>query len=219
MKSELQRIFKNKSASTDEASSGQTASVSSKEREKMIIKARQDEICAMYQSFLKGKGKLPEGFSEPYVRYQLTHSGTPFEEYLDWIKNDFLRDESGISEWLFFDGSADINAASEQIAEWKREHGKMNDIIREKCHVGQARIMSPVDKYGTKKTMVVVEDGSQLRNIREESVQALKETEISFCTITSVCSLYDLFEQREKKIAYEEYPNYHDETYTNWWLE
>lgn len=224
MKSEFGRLSGRKSTCTDEASSGQTASISSEEREKMIIKTRQDEILAMFQHFLEEKGKLPEGFSKPYIKYKDApsyddHSGTPFEKSLDDIPCDSLWDKSGVSEWLFFDGSADINTASQQIAEWKREHRKMNEIIKERCYVGRTWIMSPVHAYGRDKTVIVVKDGSQLRNISGESVQTLKDAEISFCTITSWNSLYDLLEQREKKIAYKEYPNYHDETYANWWLE
>ena len=35
----------------------------------------------------------------------------------------------------------------------------------------------------------------------------------------SDCGLHDLIEQKEKKITYVTYPNYHDETYADWSLE
>ena len=88
----------------------------------------------MYQDFVNGEGRLPEGFSAKYNR--TTQSGyvlheTPFKEYLDkiWITIDSLNDCTGISDWIYFDGHIEINAAIEMITDWVRRHRKMNDHL------------------------------------------------------------------------------------------
>ena len=68
--------------------------------------------------------------------------------------------------------------------------------------------------------MIVVSDARVIDSITEASAAKCKNLGIiSFCTIASENSLYDLFEQKEKRISYVTYPNYHDETYADWYFE
>ena len=182
------------------------------------------EVRAMFQEFLDGDGRLPAGFSEQYKIVSSSgyvYCGTPFDSYLNeiWKKVDSLRNESGISEWISFDGSIEINAAVERITDWVRKHRKMKEQLQEKCRVGNTTIIVPVFTYGDRKIMVVMEDNHAIRNITEKSMQACRAEGISFCTILSELKLYDLIEQKEKEVKYVTYPNYHDETYADWWLE
>ena len=186
--------------------------------------ARRREITERFQKFLEAEGRLPEGFSEPYNR--ISASGqfvreTPFEAYLDtiWKQVDSLRDETGISDWLFLDETADINAAALSIAAWANRHKEETRLLREKCHIGNTTIMLPVSPYCTEKVMVVIKDGQAFRGMTTQSLQACQEENISFCTVLSDRKLYDLAEQKEKEIQYITYPNYHDETYANWYIQ
>lgn len=185
---------------------------------------RRAEIRTMFQEFLEGEGKLPAGFSEPYNKTSSSgyiYRGTPFDAYLDeiWKKVDSLKNRSGISEWVYFDGSIEINAAAERIADWVRLHREMKDRLREKCHIGNTTIMVPVSTYGDGRIMIVMKDSHAFQTITEKSMQACKAEGISFCMILSERKLYDFMEQREKEIHYAAYPNYHDETYADWWLQ
>lgn len=73
--------------------------------------------------------------------------------------------------------------------------------------------------YCEHKIMVVIENADAFRNVTEQSIASCKAEQISFCTILSECELYDLIEQKAKTIEYITYPNYHDETYFDWWFE
>lgn len=181
------------------------------------IAAEEAEIKKIYQDFIAGEGKLPEGFSHKYNT--TTPSGyilpeTPFKEYLDEIGEavDLLNNRSGISDWIYFDGHIEINTAIEMITDWAGRHRKMHARLHEKG----LYFINPI--YCTRKIMVVLESGDTLRNVTEKSLESCKAEEISFCTILSECELYDLIEHKAKKIEYETYPNYHDETYADWWF-
>lgn len=185
--------------------------------------ASREQIKAEYQAFLEGEGKFPRGFSNPYIEKYGNYvcHGTPFRKYLDttqsWV--DSLRDESGFSDWLYFDGSLDIPDAVEKLIRWRNLHREMASRLRAQYHAGGFTIGFPVKPYGDGTIMVVTADISPFRNLDAETKQACREANISFCTILSEDSLYDLLEQKEKKIQYTTYPNYHDETCASWWLE
>lgn len=167
------------------------------------------QIEAEYQAFLEGDGKLPRGFSEPYLDAGLLEHGirygTPFRAYLDEIGNrvDRLDDKSGISDWLCFDGSREIDQAAAELVRWCNLHRRFRSMHR----------------YATQKVMVVMADIRHFDSMKAETRKACREANISFCTILSENSLYDLTEEKEQKIDYVTYPNYHDETYASWWLE
>lgn len=105
-------------------------------KEQKIADARA-EMEKMFQNFMEGDGRLPEGFSERYNRTipsGLVLHETPFEAYLKkiWDRVDALRNETGISDWIHLDGSVDINAAAQAISDWSKRHREMNDLLREK---------------------------------------------------------------------------------------
>lgn len=194
---------------------------SHKEKRQQEIDSRRAEIKKEFIEFLKGEGKLPEGFSEPYNRtfpdgYIIKK--TPFEDYLKDIGKtvDKLTDESGISEWLYLDDSADLNTAATEICDWIKRHRAFYESLREKCRVGNSSIILTEPTYGDAQIMVVVSSKEPFFAVSEAALQDCAALGISFCTIVSECSLYDLLEQKEKTIVYETYPNYHDETYANW---
>lgn len=189
-----------------------------KEQRIAAERAAQTEMKKIYQEFLDGDGRLPEGFSEKYngtiLSGYILHK-TPFEEYLGEIGMtiDALHDSTGISDWIYFDGRIEINAAIEMITDWARRHREMNTHLR-KRKVG-FRVLS---LYCEHKIMVVMENGDAFRNVTEKSIASCKAEQISFCTILSECELYDLIEHKAKTIEYTTYPGYHDETYADWWL-
>lgn len=184
------------------------------------IKERQAEIEKTFQDFMRGEGRLPEGFSERYNRTCFGHvfRGTPFDIYLNKISDivDSLKDRSGISDWFHLDESVEINAAAAAISAWVKRHREVNRLLDEKCHVDHTTIMLPVSTYCREKIMIVIDDRCRFEDITEESVQSCKAAGISFCTVLSDRKLYDLIEQKEKEITYVTYPNYHDETYADW---
>lgn len=189
-------------------------------KEQKIADARA-EIEKTFQDFMNGEGRLPKGFSDPYHRTTasgLVLRGTPFDPYLNQIRNrvDALHDCSGISDWFYLDESVEINAAAAVISHWVKRHREMRDRLKEKCRIGHTTIQLPISTYCNKKTMIVIDDRRRFEDLTEESIQRCKEAEISFCIVFSDGKLYDLIEQKEKEIAYEAYPNYHDETYANW---
>ena len=191
-----------------------------KSKEQKIEEARAD-ITRTFEEFMKGEGRLPEGFSERYNRTilpGLVLHETPFKAYLDqiWDSVDALHDKTGISDWLYLDESLEINAAAQAISDWAKRHREMNALLRAKSHVGNTTIMVPVSNYCTGRIMIVIDDRYRFEGITEESLQKCKSEEISFCTVLSDCKLYHLIEQKEKEITYVTYPNYHDETYANW---
>ena len=182
------------------------------------------EIKKIYKDFLDGEGRMPEGFSERYNKilpdgYIIRE--TPFELYLKniWKSVDNLRDESGISDWLYLDESVDINTAAAGICDWIKRHKEMNDLLSKKCQISNTTIMLPLSTYCDGKLMIVIDDRRRFDDITKEYLHNCKTVGISFCTIISDCALYDLIEQKEKKITYVTYPNYHDETYADWSLE
>lgn len=172
------------------------------------------QIKAEYQAFLEGDGKLPRGFSEPYITKAGKHvlHGTPFRAYLDEIGNrvDRLDDKSGISDWLCFDGSREIDQAAAELVRWCNLHRSFR--------LDHSPIPFSMHRYAAQKVMVVMADIRCFDSMEAETKLACREANISFCTILSENSLYDLMEEKEQKIDYVTYPNYHDETYANWWL-
>ena len=80
--------------------------------------------------------------------------------------------------------------------------GNMNRLLQEKCHIGNTTIMVPVSTYCTGTIMIVVDDRSKFENITEQSAEICKAAGISFCTVLSDRSLYDLTEQKEKELTY-----------------
>ena len=191
-------------------------------KEQKIQNARA-EIKRMYADFLKGDGRLPDGFSlfgSEALSYESIPCKTPFETYLHEIRAavDRLRDNSGISEWLSFDGTADMNEAASAIAAWAKRHREMNRILQGKCTVRKTTFMLPVFTYCIEKIMFVLKDGGAFQQITEQSLHACISESISFCTVLSDRSMYDLTEQKKKEVEYITYPNYHDETYAEWWL-
>lgn len=189
-----------------------------------MLKNIVNEIKKEFMEFVNGAGKLPEGFSEPYNR--TLYDGyivkkTPFEDYLKDIGNsvDSLRDESGISDWLHLDDSVDMNTAVTEICHWIKGHRAFYESLREKCRVGDSYIPLTEPTYGDAQIMVVINSKESFSGVSEAALQECVALGISFCTIVSDCSLYDLMEQKEKKIVYKTYPNYHDETYANWRFE
>lgn len=178
--------------------------------------AKRAEIKKIYQDFINGEGRLPEGFSEKYnktLKDGFILHGTPFEEYLPTV--DALHDRTGISDWIYFDGHIEINAAIDRITDWVRRHREMNTYLKlKKSEVGFMYLVLYCD-HGI---MVVMENGDAFRNVTEKSIASCKAERISFCTILSECELYDLIEHKVKTIEYITYPNYHDETYADWWF-
>lgn len=195
-----------------------------KTKDQKIAEARA-EIEALLHDFMESKGKLPKGFSAPYNRlphYGGVIKGTPFDAYLKQISKevDGLYDRSGVCDWFYFDGSVEINEAVSSICDWANENLRMNDLLERKCCVEKTTIFFSTPLYSGGKIMIVVSDARVLNSITEESAAKCKNFDmISFCTIASENSLYDLFEQKEKRISYVTYPNYHDETYADWYFE
>ena len=195
-----------------------------KTKEQKIAEARA-EMEELLREFMEGKGRLPNGFSAPYNRiphYGVVIKGTPFDAYLKGISKevDVLYDESGVCDWFYFDGSVEINTAITSIWNWASESLRMNELLKRKCRVGKTTIFFPTSLYCGGKIMIVVDDASVLDAITEESAAKCKNLDtISFCTVTSERSFFDLFEQKEKTISYVTYPNYHDETYADWYVE
>jgi hypothetical protein len=197
-----------------------------KTKEQKIAEARA-EMEELLHDFIESKGKLPKGFSAPYNRlphYGGVIKGTPFDAYLKQISKevDGLYDRSGVCDWFCFDGSVEINEAVSSIFDWASESLRMNELLERKCRVGKTTIFFPTSLYSGGKIMIVVSDARVLDAITEESAAKCKNLDmISFCTVTSENSFYDLFEQKEKTISYVTisyvtYPNYHDETYADW---
>lgn len=189
-----------------------------KSKERKIEEARA-EMEELLREFMEGKGRLPKGFSAPYNRISHYGKGTPFEAYLKQISKevDALYDRSGVCDWLYFDGSVEINTAITSIWDWASESLRMNELLERKCRVGNTTIFFPTPLYSGGKIMIVVSDASMFDSITEESAAKCKDLDmISFCTITSENSFFDLFDQKEKMISYVTYPNYHDETYADW---
>lgn len=97
--------------------------------------AKRAEIEKIYQDFLNGEGRLPDGFSEKYNRttkFGYIFHETPFEKYLYKIRitYDQLNDHTCISDWIYFDGHIEINVAIEMLADWVRRHREMNTYLR-----------------------------------------------------------------------------------------
>ena len=189
-----------------------------KSKERKIEEARA-EMEELLREFMEGKGRLPKGFSTPYNRIPHYGKGTPFEAYLKQISKevDAIYDRSGVCDWLYFDGSVEINSAITSIWDWASESLRMNELLERKCRVGNTTIFFPTPLYSGGKIMIVVNDASMFETITEESEAKCRNLDmISFCTITSENSFFDLFDQKEKMISYVTYPNYHDETYADW---
>ena len=192
-----------------------------KSKEQKIADARA-EIEKTFQDFMEGEGRLPEGFSEPYIRitsFGLVLNDTPFKAYLDTIKADVdrLYDDTGISDWFYLDESVEINAAAAAISDWVKRYKEMETMLSEKaCIDRKTTVITPEFRHCGGKVMVVIDNKRRYEGITEESIERCKAEEISFCTVLSDCKLYDLIEQKEKEITYVTYPNYHDETYANW---
>ena len=190
-------------------------------KEQKIEEARA-EMEKLLLEFMEGEGRLPEGFSAPYNRiphYGAVIKGTPFDGYLKGISKevDALYDRSGVCDWLYFDGSVEINAAVSSIRNWTCENLRMHELLERKCRVGKTTIFFPTSLYSGGKIMIVVDDASVLDGITEESAAKCRDLGmISFCKVTSEKTYIDLFEQKEKTISYVTYPNYHDETYADW---
>ncbi len=191
------------------------------------IKAAREAITAEYREFLAGEGKLPEGFSFRYDSADSRgnrHRGTPFDAYLHeiWKTVDSLRDESGISDWLYLsaaegiEDAAGIDIASRAILEWAARHRAMEEQIRQKCRVGNTTFFVSTEDYAKKKVMVVMEDAARFGELTPGTAVLCREAGIGFCILTSDRSFLDLTEQRERRIVYETFPNYHDETYGMW---
>ena len=192
-----------------------------KSKEQKIADARA-EIEKTFQDFMEGEGRLPEGFSEPYIRitsFGLVLNDTPFKAYLDTIKADVdrLYDDTGISDWFYLDESVEINAAAAAISDWVKRYKEMETMLRKKACVDRKTTVSPpAFRHCGGKVMVVIDNKRRYEGITEESIERCKAEEISFCKVLSDYKLYDLIEQKEKEITYVTYPNYHDETYANW---
>ncbi|MBE5780392.1 MAG: hypothetical protein E7328_01015 [Clostridiales bacterium] len=178
------------------------------------------KIKEKFREFMQGEGRLPRGFSEPYNKTDPSgylFRATPFEGYLSDIRRtvDSLNDRTGISDWLYFDGSLTWDAALKAIARWANRHRQMNGLLHQMTHIGKTVIMMPASIYCREKIMVVVADPAGF-DCCAQAMEHCKKEGISFCTILSDRSLYDLTEQTEKEITYLTYPNYHDETYADW---
>ena len=182
------------------------------------------EMKRVFQDFMNGEGKLPEGFSTPYnstftLKDKFVLRGTPFDAYLRIIRDsvDQLNNHSGISDWLYLDNSVEINAAAEAISDWVKRHREMYKWISKKCRADDAWSLPwLVSPYGDENIIIVIDDRRRFEDMTEESIQCCKDVGISFCSIVSGCAMYDLFEQKTKVIDYYTYPNYHDETYADW---
>ncbi|MBR5595947.1 MAG: hypothetical protein IKW30_00890 [Lachnospiraceae bacterium] len=194
-------------------------------KEKDTKEALREEIKKIFQDFLAHEGKLPIGFSEPYNKISPSgyiYRGTPFHTYLNRIENkvDLLMNQSKISDWLYFDGTIEINTAVKMIVEWARLQKEEDKLLREKRRrSGNSMMLNTISTYCNQKLMVVTNYEPSYQAFNEESIRICKSENISFCTILSECSLYDYIEQKEVKIEYTTFWNYHDETYGAWWLE
>lgn len=185
--------------------------------------AARAEIRKLYQEFLEGEGKLPRLFSDPYstaLPGRPAIRRTPFESYLSTIRKqvDNLRDQSGISDWIHLEDAGDLSAAAQAIAAWAARHREITDQLRQKCHIGNTTIMLPVFPSCTGKVMVVADDNSASEALTPEILALCKQADIAFCTLLSDRSLYDWTDRKVKEIAYTTYPNYHDETYADWYF-
>ncbi|MBQ3865093.1 MAG: hypothetical protein II781_04570 [Clostridia bacterium] len=181
-----------------------------------------EAIRALYRDFLVRDGRLPEGYSDPYIKQSADGDHailkTPFEPYLDsiWKEVDALTNESGISDWIYLDSSVEINAAAEAICEWAKSHREKKKQLQEKCQVGNVYHHVMIFYRCSERVMVVTEDPHRLDPMTEENIQRCKDARISFCVVHPPASLYDLLEKKEKSIHYVTYPNYHDETHASW---
>ena len=195
-----------------------------KSKKQKIAETRAD-IMRTFEEFAEGECRLPDGFSEPYIRFTsfgLVLHDTPFKAYLDTIKTDVGRlfDGTGISDWFYLDESVELNAAAIAISDWAKRYKKMKSLLREKGHVDRkTTVTSPAFHRCREKIMVVIDDKRRFEVITEESIERCKDEKISFCTILSDRKLYDLFEQKEKEVTYVTFLNYHDETYAQWSLQ
>ncbi len=180
------------------------------------------EMDAAYQAFLKNEGKLPQGFSVPYLRNNGRYSwqGTPFDAYLDHAEPhaDSISNHSGISDWLHLDETEDINRSVAEILDWVRRHKEMQQQQRKMCDFGNTTILPPLYQHCTKGVMVILDDGELFREISQEQLDACKAAGISFCTNLTDRKLYDLMEQKEKGVGTESHPNHHDETHATWYF-
>lgn len=180
-----------------------------------------------YQEFLEGEGRLPEGFSFKYNEFPDTGpgwKGTPFDAYLAEIRDevDVLKDTTNISDWVYLESSVDINTATEAIVDWVKKHREFGKQLYYTYSTPEGKEVSTSfvgSRYCYGKIMVVLDSNDEFDAISKEAVQACIETDISFCTIIPDICLYDLIEQKKKRIKYNCYPNYHDEDHADWWLE
>ncbi len=208
---------------------------------KKIINARKEakrneyenaraELMNTYLRFTEGEGRLPVGFSHFYNEIRsgscfVEGPDTPFGEYLQKIieSEDIERmmDSTGISDWFYLDESAEINAAAASICNWVKRHREMDSELGRKIRIGEHYVSSPVPyRYFYGKFMIVIGDRHRFDDFAEDSVQNCKALNISFCVLLSDHQLYDLIEQKEKKITYQTGPNFSgDATYASWRIE
>lgn len=195
------------------------------QRETEIKEKRIAEIDQSYKAFLAGDGRLPSAFSSPYRMEYSDHAynHTPFESYLESLKIglDELSDSSGVSEWLHLDDSSDIHAAVAELIEWISRNRTMNEIMQDKCHIGNTIYPALMRTRCRNSIMVVVEDDRVIEQLTEAEIARCREAKLSFCTILSKNSLYDLLEKEKRVIECEEYPGSVDDaaTYGRWYFE
>ncbi len=152
-----------------------------------------------YQSFLDNEGRLPDGFIYKYDRTSpaghVLH-GTPFDACLSSIRDMFdnLHNLSGISEWIYYDNSVEINVATNALVAWVkrcREADKKllhydytdSDGNKETIYFGF------VGRRGYGNIMVVMDNKCEFENISKETLQHCREIGISFCTNVSFRNL------------------------------
>ena len=116
------------------------------------------------------------------------------------------------------DETAGPDAAANLLA-WANRHREMRKQLQEKCSIGNTTIIPPVSPYCVQRLMVVMDTDAPFRALPPEDVEKCKEAGISFCTHLTEQTLFDLTEQETKWISYHTYPNYHDETYADWFFQ
>lgn len=193
------------------------------QREAEIKEKKIEEINKIYEEFLAGEGKLPDAFSTPYCEEydSFVINRTPFP-YVDLLESalDDLTDQSGVSEWLHLGDVSNIHTAVAELIEWISCNRKMNEIMREKSHIGNAYYPGLMRSRCRDSIMVVVEDGCVIEKLTKAEIARCRAVNLSFCTILSDRSMYDLLEKQKKVIKCEEYPGSADDaaTYGIWSL-
>ena len=170
----------------------------SQEQRKLI-----DEQRAQYKAFLEGEGRIPEQFA-------LTDN--PFEQFLENVGPDGLRNHSGVSCWLKMVEETALDEAIAAIAAWKLKH---LEYFRQQ---DQAVYLWP--RYCEGRIVILLSSRDAWKDLDEQKLQLCQEAWIRFAVVQSESSLFDLQDQTEYQVRTEEWPGSVDDaaTYGEWSL-